>query len=75
MANNLFKKYGIAGYITDINNNRISKDFMEETVARSWEEAERNVTYRVKKRLGLANNAKVKFKQTNEQKQNSWRSV
>lgn len=75
MANNTYKKYGIAGYLTDMYNNRISNDFMEETVARSWEEAERNVTYRVKKRIGLANTAKVKFKQTKEQMDNSWRSV
>lgn len=69
------RDYHLEGYMTDGYNNIISNNVVGDTKARSWAEAERNVTYRAKKKLGLANNAYVKFKQTEKQKQNSWRST
>lgn len=57
------RKYYVEGYLVDKFNNVLCKEFREETMANSIEEAERNITYRVKKRLKLADNFPAKLKQ------------
>ena len=60
-------EYIVEGYLVDKFGNIISNDFRESTRASSFKEAERNVVYRIKRKLGYAYNFPAYLKQTYNQ--------
>lgn len=59
------EEYIVEGYLVDRFGNKISKEFREQTQATSFEEAERNVVFRIKRKLGYVNNFPAYLKQVN----------
>lgn len=67
------KKYIVQGYLVDYFGNRITKDFTEQVMATSFDEAENRVKFRIKtQKLNMQPNTYVKLVQGEDQDTYEW---